>query len=1050
MHVARIFGVFALVVCGVAFAQEASEVGDFEARQEDSPTAGLEQQAALPDPTDDQPQSRCVLYHKRGLANLRLGRYQRAIADLKQAYALTQPAENSHAGMMGHQRRRFRSTTNPSAPPLPQSGSAAKGEWCHRWRVESHLAKAYEGIGDQFAAIELLQTAAPEWQKTHVRAYFYTQLELTGPYLALGMLKEADEAFDRAIAALPELKTRRDWETIQNNVNDVSSSIASRLQGLHGNYGEAEKLRRASLAYAQRYLEDREKLPNPVGVRIAKENVIRRTVALSRILSIQGKFGEAEYFAYEGLSQTLSMYAFGTVETSRALKTLASIKLQRGEIGDAAHYEEIALDALMATDMAPYAAELASQRATLGLIRNMQGRWDDAVHLFGLRKQGLASNSEQWKVLGGGHIEWAMALVKTGRADRAVEMLQRVLNSELKRPFYPPLRIAWAQAYLGVALAERGDDGEALTYFQRALPVLLRQTQDGVDDEDRGQVQLYRLRVIADSYLELLGRLHSSSKQGQDWVTEAFKIAEIARNSSVQQAVVVSAARAQLPDAGLAELARREQDDTSRIQALSTLLDNAVSGEQRSNQAIASLQQQIVSLRTQQESLRNEIAQRFPAYASLVRPRPVTPADVQRVLQPGEAMVSIYSGDRQSYVWTITPTSVGWRTVGLSRDQAGKVVAGLRDALDLEDGRLKAFDGAASYGLYASLLAPDAKMWANASVLIIVPHGALGALPFSVLLTAPTRPAAATDGAAYAAMPWLIDRVAIVQQSSASSLVAQRRVRSPDIARSPFIGFGDPLFAVRTEGGGPAGIHVRQLRVPATGDVLQPLVNQAQHSNRPVGLASRPDLPTLAQAFSLLPALPDTANELAEIARTLGASSQSDLYLGARASKANVKRIDLSRYRVIAFATHGLKAGELAGLDQPALALANPALTHESGDDGFLKLEDVFGLSLNADWVILSACNTASPDGSRSEAVSGLGRGFFYAGARSVLVSNWAVESKSARLLTTGLFREQQGHPGMVRSEALRRSMLDLKERHPGEYGHPAFWAPFSLAGEDR
>jgi len=184
------------------------------------------------------------------------------------------------------------------------------------------------------------------------------------------------------------------------------------------------------------------------------------------------------------------------------------------------------------------------------------------------------------------------------------------------------------------------------------------------------------------------------------------------------------------------------------------------------------------------------------------------------------------------------------------------------------------------------------------------------------------------------------------------------------------------------------------------------------------------------------------------IARTLGADPQQDLYLGARANKNNLKRADLSRYRVLAFATHGLKAGELAGLDQPALALSNPALTHEAGDDGFLKLDDVLALKLNADWVVLSACNTASADGSGSEAVSGLGRGFFYAGARSVLVSNWAMESASARLLTTGLFRQQAGHPGIIRAEALRQAMLELKKAHPADYGHPVFWAPFSLVGD--
>jgi CHAT domain-containing protein len=140
--------------------------------------------------------------------------------------------------------------------------------------------------------------------------------------------------------------------------------------------------------------------------------------------------------------------------------------------------------------------------------------------------------------------------------------------------------------------------------------------------------------------------------------------------------------------------------------------------------------------------------------------------------------------------------------------------------------------------------------------------------------------------------------------------------------------------------------------------------------------------------------------------------------------------------------------GDIVGLDQPALAMANPALTDDRDNDGFLTLEDVLGLKLNAEWVVLSACNTASSDGNASEAVSGLGRAFFYAGARSLLVSNWAVETVSARLLTTGLFRQQAGHPTMPRAEALRQSMLAVMNDDKNQFGHPAFWAPFSLVGD--
>lgn len=1034
-HLMRFCGLMALVVSCAAMAQDPLNTGELLPGPEGGPTAELERQANLPEPpVDDRLLSRCVFFHKRGVANLRLGHYEHAIADLKQALPLAEPEGRADAST------RWGKTVRGGAD------IADTGEWCKRPLVETDLENAYYAKGDLFSSIALLQAIVPEYRKSNVRRYAMTQLSLIHSYASLGMVNEADEAFNRASEVLPEIKKRRDWESLQDNINDRFSAFGAWLQELHGNFAEAEKLRRSSLTYAQRFLKE----CGPEDKRIAKVNLIFRVNSLSNILLIQGKSGEAEYFASEALSETLSTYAFGTAETSRALDNLAHIKVDRGEIGDAARYEDLAVQALEKSDIAAYSTALADRRAELALILNMQGRWEDALRLFEVRERGLRSNPEQWKIYGARHIEWAMAMVRTGHADSAVQMLQRILDYQLKLPFSPPRNIAYSRAYLGAALEKHGDDGQALAYFQQALPLLLRQEPNDAGNETVGQVRLYMLRLILDSYLELLGRLQGSAQSGQDWATEAFRTADIARESSVQQAVAVSAARARLPDAALAELARREQDDTNRIEALTKVLDHAVSGQQHSDQAIASLQRQLAELTTEQASLRNEIAQRFPDYADLVNPRPATPADVQRVLKQGEALVSIYSGERQTYVWTITQTSMSWRIVPLSRNEIANAVARLRGTLDLEDGRLKAFDVTTAHNLYASLLGPDAAMWVHATVLNIVPHGALGTLPFSVLLTTPTRPVAATNGAAYAAMPWLNNQVAIVQQSSASSLVAQRNVHRQEVGQSPFIGFGDPLFSAGTEIAGQPASSVRQLRVPPTRDVLQPVVNQAQQSMQPVEQIAQPNLPTLSQAFALLPPLPDTADELTEIARTLGASPQANLYLGARASKANVERADLARYRVIAFATHGLKAGELAGLDQPALALANPELTHESNDDGFLKLEDVLGLKLNADWVILSACNTASPDGSANEAVSGLGRGFFYAGARSVLVSNWAVESRSARLLTTGLFRQTASHPDLTRAEALRRSMLDLMKEHPAEYGHPVFWAPFSLAGDGR
>jgi len=224
-----------------------------------------------------------------------------------------------------------------------------------------------------------------------------------------------------------------------------------------------------------------------------------------------------------------------------------------------------------------------------------------------------------------------------------------------------------------------------------------------------------------------------------------------------------------------------------------------------------------------------------------------------------------------------------------------------------------------------------------------------------------------------------------------------------------------------------------------------------------VNLRSQPKTRRLHSAtIEALPRLPETRAEIAAIAETLGADPNKDLFFGREANEHNAKTAALDKYRVVSFATHGLIAGDLDGLNQPALALASPKVANIEGD-GLLTMDEVLGLKLNADWVILSACNTGAGEGSGAEAVSGLGRAFFYAGAKSVLVSNWPVNSKATTELMTSLFREQKEDPSLTRAEALQKAEMDLMDG-PGlvdsegrtlySYAHPIFWAPFVVVGE--
>ncbi len=172
---------------------------------------------------------------------------------------------------------------------------------------------------------------------------------------------------------------------------------------------------------------------------------------------------------------------------------------------------------------------------------------------------------------------------------------------------------------------------------------------------------------------------------------------------------------------------------------------------------------------------------------------------------------------------------------------------------------------------------------------------------------------------------------------------------------------------------------------------------------------------------------------------------------GANATEAEIKRLnasgDLARYRVVHFATHGTLAGQISGATEPGLILTPPE-TATGLDDGYLSGSEIASLNLDADWVILSACNTAGgSDETNAEALSGLARVFFYAGARALLVSHWEVYSEpTVKLITSAVRALSDGSVG--RAEALRRAMLNLIDNGAPDEAHPSYWAPFVVVGE--
>jgi CHAT domain-containing protein len=329
--------------------------------------------------------------------------------------------------------------------------------------------------------------------------------------------------------------------------------------------------------------------------------------------------------------------------------------------------------------------------------------------------------------------------------------------------------------------------------------------------------------------------------------------------------------------------------------------------------------------------------------------------------------------------------------------------------------------------------------------LLIVPSGPMTQLPFHVLVT---QPPASGD---HRAAAWLARDHAITILPAVTSLKALRRVGTPSKAPRPMVGFGNPLLD-GNPGKDPADATRAKLareKAHCPGRPAQQIVARADRRSGVVRVEARGGLANLAYLKAQTP-LPETADELCAVARDVKADVR-DILLGTKATEREVRQLsangELAKYRMVHFATHGAVAGELDGTHEPGLILTPPTTAGEE-DDGHLSASEIAALKLDADWVVLSACNTASGGATNAEALSGLGRAFIYAGARSLLVSHWAVYSETTVKLITKAVSEMSSDPKVGRAEAMRRSMLALIDKGSNEEAHPAFWAPFVVVGE--
>jgi CHAT domain-containing protein len=989
--------------------------------------AKIAKRKAVADAAPPAKASRAALarfYYDRGNARSSLGRLNEALADAEKAVMVGRGAVG--ANLLG--------------------------------RLEQFDGMEHLAAGNPKQALEIFQQQLRTTNSRGAHGFLFNAVRHIASILVhMGDIDQAEAYLQRSLKLLREVRTsglpmvRKNYGLHGQSWESDVEFTRGILFEARGEYAQAEKAYREAELRKRASVKQLATAKNPPPLSQIEQAADLLVLGEARMKSKQGKLAQAEADARRALIARLKDQGKYSPTTPHFIMGLVGALVAEGRFSDAEKLTRVAIDINRTLGVPGDAQSAVAYMSNLGTILSLEHKRWEAAAVYAELDRAMANWDPRRRErfdLNGSRI---YALYAAGQVDKGIASAQKLLERNLKQFGQKRYDTAMAHGVLatGYMLAHR--DADATREFRAALPALLAAARENDDDGNSALVaaRSERLRNVAEAYMSLLARDQAGNEAAT--ARETFALADAIRRHAVQQALAASSARATIRDPALAGLVRNEQDLVKRVNAQLGMLNNMLSlpSGQRNDNAVKALEASIDRLRAERDKDHTTIAKRFPRYADLIDPKPPSIDEIKAILKPDEALLSFYFGRRMSFVWAVRKDGqVAFAAIHLTAAALRDKVRALRKALEPQAetiADIPPFDLNLAYQLYTLLLKPVETGWKPAKNLIVVTNGALGELPLSIL---PTSPAKADDGdgplfSGYRKVPWLARTHAVSVVPSAAALRTLRQMPPASNQREAMIGFGDPIFSKAQEKEEQKKAALTQVAMNTRG--------------LPLKRRSSPKLEGVDSAeLAQLPALPDTALELKSIARALGEDPSKAVVLGAKANEQTVKDTDLARYKIIVFATHGLAPGELNGLSQPALALSAPDVAGVKGD-GLLTMGEITALKLDADWVVLSACNTGAAAGAGAEAASGLGSAFFYAGARALLVTNWSVDSQSARQLTSELFKLQRENPKLTRSEALRESMMALVD-HGGytdqsgkmifSYAHPLFWAPYSIIGD--
>jgi CHAT domain-containing protein/tetratricopeptide (TPR) repeat protein len=707
-----------------------------------------------------------------------------------------------------------------------------------------------------------------------------------------------------------------------------------------------------------------------------------------------------------------------------ALINLAIVRRGRGEFEAARLHAE---EALAISRRIGDGVREAGALNALGQALSASGRHAEALERLGhalTLSRSLPNRDEEAIAL----TAMGRALRELGRFDEAATVLNEAL-AESRRVQFP---VAERDDLTELAILERrrGDLAAAARHLEAAMTI---------DEAMRSNITSPELRasfVAAELdryelFLELLHEQHVASP-GAGFDARALRVSERARARVLLDGVLDGGVdvREGVPPALLAEEQRLQKALNTASSRLSAAL---AEGEAAT---VVARQREVERLSADYAGLQTDIRRQSPGYADLVRPQPLAADRIQQeVLDDETVLLEFALGDTHSWLWAVTRDSLTLHALAgraeierRARRWYERLVA--RQPRDGEEeaaytrrvaaaDRQRDRDGqAVSDALLGPIAAELGGAWRGRR-LAVVTAGVLDILPMNAL-PEPRPPGADATAAAPARGALLAAHHEIVRLPSASVIAALRRDRRVDPPSKMLAVLADPVFE-------RADPRVARLeRAPATTWTTAP----ALLSRNALGRARVPRLPFSRDEAEAIAALAPVAGVL----KATGFDATRDAALGRA----------LRDYRIVHFATHGVFDSA-----RPALSGLILSLVDRRGGyrNGYVRLHDIYNLRLNAELVVLSACDTALGTDIKGEGLVGLARAFMYAGAPRVVASLWAVNDLATSELMTRFYR------GMLQRSLRPAAALHAAQREMQatmQWRDPYYWAGFTLVGDWR